>query len=145
MTILYIPVLNLERANILKELFWELTNPNSQKLTKYYASPIVHPKTGEIRLPIESKFLPIHQNADEHIFDDFLQFFVNAGYITSQEVTDVQNKINAHRNTKVNLQEMLPAIWFQQLVNEQYLEDNGWFALSSEDILVEESLEEPLS
>jgi hypothetical protein len=92
MTILYVPVSNLERANILKKLFWELTNPDSQKITKYYASPIIHPTTGEVRLPIESESFPIHQNADKHLFDDFLQFFVDAGYITLQEVIDVQTK-----------------------------------------------------
>lgn len=127
MTILYVPVISLERAEELSSLLWELTNPNLDKETKFYSSPITHPSTGNVMLPVESEQFPIHINANKHLFDDFLQIFVDGGVITFQDVFDVQSNIDANRGNKVNLQDMLPSVWFRQLVDEQYLEANGWF------------------
>lgn len=127
MTILYIPVNSLERALALSRIFYLLTNPLEERITKYYSSPIIHPSTGEIRLPIDSEEFYIHPEANKHLFDDFLQLFVDGGVITFQDVFDIQNNIEANRGNKVNLQDMVPSVWFEQLVNHQFLIDNGWF------------------
>ena len=127
MTKLYIPVSSIEQANILKKLLWDLTITNPENVTKYYEEPLIHPLTGEVRLPINSVGFFISPTADKHLFDVFLQNFVDLGIINLQKITDIQDKIETFKGQSVNLQEMLPEVWFNALVNKQWLDDNGWF------------------
>jgi len=129
---LYIPVISLEKAYKLSSLFYQLTTPNLDQFTNTYSTPLVHPSTREIRLPVDSENFFIHPNADKHLLDNFLQFFLDMGVIVQTDVLFVQNLIETERGNSVNLQLCLPEIWRLQLVDLEYLETNGWFDVESQ-------------
>lgn len=128
---LYIPTDTLETAQAISKAFYELSRPesvrNEEDVTQYYCSWLVHPTTQAVILQIPDISLYIHSEANETIFDEFIQPFVDGGEVPESEITDTQTLIETSRGNTVSIVDILPSFWKQQGKTQEQLQKENWF------------------
>lgn len=128
---LYIPTNTLETAQAISKTFYELSRPesvrNGKDVTQYYCSWLVHPITQAVVLQIPDISLYIHSEADETIFDEFIQPLVDSGEIPESEITNTQTLIEVSKGKTVSIIDILPSFWKQQAKTQEQIQKENWF------------------
>lgn len=132
MTVRYIPVSSVARAEEVSKKLWELTRPVSERVsetTTLYCGWLVHPVTSAVVLCLpDTDDHPIHIKADSAILDNVLDEFIAAGKITIAEKKAVKDAITSNKGKRINFLSFFPNYWKNLGKTEDQLRVDGWFA-----------------
>lgn len=109
---------------LLNARLWEMTRPlavQQPEDTHYALAEYVHPTSGMVALNFEGDTQPIHTDA---IPTRLTEVMYSATELEKQETIDA---VNAARQTRVDPASLLPARFFDMLIDEQTAKEEGWF------------------
>lgn len=113
---------SLDYARALSAALWSITRPERTDAdTQYYSSPIVHPETGMIALPISDEAKHVHPLASAATLLAMVQ-------ITEAEASDLTAALESAKGGHVRISDLLPASWSPALLSREAAAKAGWFA-----------------
>jgi hypothetical protein len=129
---MYLPMTSEENGNAVSERIFACSRPVSIRdpndVSIRYARIIKHPTADAWAMPISDETdIHVHEQADEHIFDDLLDAHIAAGIVTEDEKADLQQAILLAKGERLVIFDVFPEYWRVNAKDHQTMIDEGWF------------------